>query len=970
MEGVDMQASRRILLCVALTVLFLSSMAPLAAVGGGTRTELGSSGSAASPLPRNTPRVAAPAMRSPQASPAEGGSGVSGFVRVLDAAAGDGAQASLAQPSLPVQSGWNALNVGDDVSVNGVAYFPPDVQVAAGPTDVVEMVNLVMGVYTKQGAQVSMSSLVTLFNSGSDFISDPKVQYDAASARWFATVTDVTRGQVLMAVSGSSDPTASWHVTPIPSSSTHECLDQPILGVGTATVIVSVNVFSQTKNNPCTTPYVGAQYWVVNKTDLVNGVAAPAMNASAVDVNEGSIHPVQMEGSSAVHYMVSTYWPGTATTSSTLHFFTVSGTPPAAVTVSITSRSMPTAAMPPPASQAGTGRTIDTADLRISDAAWAAGKLWLGFDEACLSDATRACIRMVEYDTATSTILQDFDIDVAGKDVFYPAFRMDGTGGLVVVFGYSSSTDYPGIMATGRLSGDLADTLQPPSVVALGTGPENPSGCSGTCRYGDYFGAGLDPSNASLVWMAGEFGTPSGWSTHIFASGVKAALTLDYQVVGGGSGYPVPTLSYTSNAAVLTVPLTASPTAYYADPGTPWSVTPILENPASRSETWGIDTLAADQPYAGIANASLAVTYTYYHQYSVRLGYAVHGWNPQLALPAAKVNVTVFGRPVSVFAGAVYDLDAGTTFTYENPLSVSTASDRVLTEGATTGTVTGALNLTLEYYHQYRVTFVYLLAAAGASSSPTVQYFNFGSNTSAQLNATVWADAGQSYVYASSLTSGGGSVRIGAGSDAVGTVTAAGTITVVYHLQFLLRVFVEPGSLGDSVRGAGWYDAGSVAFLTATAPGGWEFVSWSGDAAGADANVSVTMSAPGNVTAVFYPGLTIVAGDGGSVAYRYGAFSGVVPAGASVTVYAPVGTAVTLTAQPSSWTDVFVSWGGAGGGAAENLSFTLSGPVTVSASFGTNVLVIAGLVGGVLAAILAAFALILATRRRRRPPPA
>ncbi len=940
-------------MCGALVVVFLlASLAPLATGSLAAPAAVSGPGAAASSAGlRVAPRLASPYVplapdRSVPAAPAT---------------------AAVQQTALPVQAGWDALHYGTD---GGLAdpYYPPDVQVAAGPTYVVEMVNLLMGVYTKQGATVSISSLVTLFNSGSDFISDPKIQYDAASARWFASLTDVTSGQVLTAVSYTSDPTGAWHLARIPSTSTGECLDQPILGVGTTTVILSVNVFSQTKNNPCTTPYLGAQYWVVSKTDLMNGAAAPATYASAVDGNEGSIHPVQIEGASADHYMVSTYWPGTATTSDTLHLFTVSGTPPAAVTVTVTSLSMPTAALPPPASQLGTSHTIDTADIRISDAAWEAGTLWLGFDEACLSDATRACIRMVQIDTTAGTILQDFDIDVAGKDVFYPAFRMNETGGLVVVFGYSSSSDYPGILATGRVAGDPPNTLQPPSIVVTGTGPENPSGCSGTCRYGDYFGAGLDPSNGSLVWLAGEFGTASGWSTHVFASGVKLSLVFAYRVVGGGSGYAAPTLSYQVSGAFHTVPLTTVPTAYYPDVGSSWSVTPVLENTTSPGEYWSLNTRSAAQPYTGVANASLALTYTYYHAYSVRLGYDVPGWNTGSALPAASVNATVAGQPVTLPAGQLYVLDAGTTYTYENPLPISNSTDRFMSDGPTTGTVTGVLNLTVHYYHQYQVTFEYSVGAAGAASVPAVTYVRFGTNTSVQPNATVWADAGSAYAYTGSLTSDSGGVRIGAGSGAVGTVSAPGTIRVAYRLQYLLSVGVEPGSLVGSVSGAGWYDAGAAASLVAAAPGGWKFMGWSGGISGSGANVTVPMDAPTNVTALFYPGLTIVAGDGGSVAYAYGTVSGVVAAGSSLTIYAPAGTAVTLTAQPSSATEAFVAWGGGVGGASTTLTFTLNVPLTASAAFGTNVLVVAGIGGGVVAMILAVALLVLVARRRKRPP--
>ena len=450
---------------------------------------------------------------------------------------------------------------------------------------------------------------------------------------------------------------------------------------------------------------------------------------------------------------------------------------------------------------------------------------------------------------------------------------------------------------------------------------------------------------------------------------MKATLLFDYQVVGGGTGYSTPTVSYESNGALLHVPLTVTPTAYYADPGTPWSVTAVLINLASPDETWPLDTGAANPPHAGTANASLTATYAYYHQYAVRLGYDVQGWGGSIPLSAPMVNVTRFGQATRVPAGSGYGLDAGTTYAYENPLAMSTGNDRVATAGPANGTVTGALNLTVHYYHQFLVTFDFVLEAAGVGSAPTVHYFRFGANTSVQANATVWADAGRPYAYAPSLTTGTGEVRIGADGGAVGDITAAGTITVAYRLQYLLTVFVVPGGLAGNVSGAGWYDAGSSATLTATVPEGWQFVGWSGAASGSGPRITVAMAAPANVTALFYAGLTITSGDGGSVGYSYGAFTGLVPAGGSVTIYVPVGTAVTLIAQPSSWTETFASWHGAPGGGAEQISFTMNGPRTVAAAFGMNVLAVAGAAGGVAAVLLAVLLLVLVARRRRRRPP-
>lgn len=867
--------------------------------------------------------------------------------------------------STDILAGWDALHLGTNSGIpNG--WVPPDVIVAAGPDHVVEMVNLLIGVYSKNGRLVKVSALASFFNSGNDFISDPKIQYDPGSGRWFASVTDIAASQVLLAVSTSSDPSGTWHLYKVPNAATGECLDQPILGVGTATVIVSVNVFTlvTSPSLACVSPYLGAQYWVLNKGNLTAGVPSPAVYASTMDPLEGSIHPAQIQGLSADNYMIATYWPGTATTSNVLHLFTVSGTPPAPVTVTVASLSMPTASLPPAASQLGTKSSLDAGDIRVSDAAWAGGRMWLGFDEACLSDAARACIRLVQIDTGARTILQDFDIDVAGKHVFYPALRLDGAGDLGVAFGYSSPTDFPGIMVSGRVFADPVNTFQTPSVVVAGNGSEQ-TGCqSGLCRYGDYFGASLDPANASVIWFGGEIGTPSGWSTHVFAASVKAQLSYAYQVTGGGNGYGPPTVSFVHGGQPGKTVLGTTPSTILVDPGSAWSVVRQLVG-SSSGEIWAVNGSAGAPPASGVANASASEIFDYFHQYRATLDFAVIGGGLSFGNPS--VSVTVFGVPTPEAVPGTFFLDAGTAYAYPTLLSGSTSLERWRTTSASNGTVLGAFSLSADYYHQVRVNFTFTVLGASVGPVPQVHYSSLGTAVSVGLNATAWADSEAGYAYDSALAGASSTVRWGAGANGNGTVTVPGTISVLYREQFLIAVSSDPAALASFVTGSGWHDAGSSVTFSVAATGGWRFDRWSGDASGTAASITLTVQRPFNVTAVFDAGLTITAGDGGSISYAYGSTSGTVPAGTSLTIYVPVGTAVTLTAAPASFSQAFGEWSGAASGTAGTTTVQVTAPGTVTGSFGLNVLLIAGLSVALVAVILAVVLVVILRRRRRRP---
>ncbi len=856
---------------------------------------------------------------------------------------------------------WDALHYGTNGGISN-GWVPPDVILSAGPTYVVEMVNLLMGVYTKSGTQVQLTDLAVFFNSGADFISDPKVQYDSGSGRWFATVTDVTTSSVLLAVSGSSDPTGPWHHFTIAGSA---CLDQPILGVGTSTVIVSTNDFSSCTSSPFT--YVGAQYWVLNKADLVAGSVSPGTFVSTPDPNEFSIHPAQIEGASAQQYMVSAYWPGAQTTSNTLHLFTVSGTPPAAVTVSVTSLSMPTAAVPPPAPQLGSKNTIDTADIRVSDAVWLGGTLWLGFDEACLSASSRACIRLVQIDTAAGTLLQDFDIDVAGRDVFYPGLRVDGSGALAVVYGYSSSTDYPGVMVSGRLPADAPNTLTPAQVVAAGSGPESPGSCKTTCRYGDYFGAALDPGNSSIVWLAGQMGTSAGWSTHVVSVSIKAAITLTYQVVGGGTGYSSPLVSHQNGGVLTQTAFGPGPTTILVDPGTQWSVGPQLPgSSASSGEIWTLNTggLPATSGWAN-TSTSIPISFTYYHQYAISFAYTALGGTGYTDAP--RLSAVVFGAAQAFDPPARVFVDANSPYSVASQLAGSTGTERWITSSTVNGTLLGPLDLNLSYYHQVLMTFEYTVQGTATASIPSIQYSYLGAARSSPLNATVWADSQAAYAYDAALAGASPSVRWGTGANGNGTVTASGTITVLYREQFRISTSVEPASLASAVTAPAWVDAGSTVPLVATAPPGWRFDRWAGDASGTTTSLFLQAFGPLNVTAVFDAGLTITAGDGGSIGFSYGTASGIVASGSSMTIYVPVGTVVTLAASPGSSTQTFIGWSGAASGSSSPTTLHLNAPATVVGTFGPNVLIVGGLATLIVAVVLGVALVIVLRRRRKRP---
>ncbi|HVA31679.1 MAG TPA: hypothetical protein VMU58_10445 [Gaiellaceae bacterium] len=388
-------------------------------------------------------------------------------------------------------------------------------QVAAGPGFVVQMVNLAARIWTTSAGAPSQElqtvGLASLFDvAAGDRLTDPRVVYDAASSRWFASISDIDTSSVVLAVSPGPDPTGSWHTYSFAASG---CADQPRLGLADGVVVLAADVFSSCDNGFA--PLLGGELWVANKAQLVAGAAQVASTSFGPESALQSLAPVQSLSSTATEYAVSVDSPG----SRVVHLFAIDGIPPAAVQVqSVAAPAVSPLSTPPLGAEPATGvggrqPTIGTNDDRVLDSVWENGKLWLSANTGCVpsGDAElRACGRVIELATATSTVDWDTNLSVPGADVFYPAISPDGSGNLVVIYGESSAAILPQLVAVARTP---AGTFTTPVVIARSAGPYTAR------RFGDYFGAARDPSRPELVWVAGEQGLAlagtHSWSTTV-----------------------------------------------------------------------------------------------------------------------------------------------------------------------------------------------------------------------------------------------------------------------------------------------------------------------------------------------------------------------------------------------------------------------------------------------------------------------
>ncbi|MDG6910610.1 MAG: hypothetical protein JRN08_09595, partial [Nitrososphaerota archaeon] len=449
--------------------------------------------------------------------------------------------------------------------------------------------------------------------------------------------------------------------------------------------------------------------------------------------------------------------------------------------------------------------------------------------------------------------------------------------------------------------------------------------------------------------------------TFITGSLGKVALTLSYGVIGGGTTYSPPVLSYTINGAQQTTSLTGTPTTYFADSGSSWQVSGALPGSTS-TERWGTNELTT-----GTLTNSLTETIVYFHQFYTDFGYTVSGGGTGYSPP--QVQCTEFGASFVLAGGASTWIDAGSSFSYGSSLAGSSSTERWVSLNAS-GTVTQSEKVVVPYFHQFGLTLSYALAGGGSPTAPRISGTQFGKafSGSASNSSTFFLDPGTSWSVPALLPGSNSQERWISLQTTNGTVSGPVTLTVVYHHQYTLTVAAYPSAGGTTALSDSWEDAGGSVQVSQTASQGWKFEGWNGTGtgsySGSSNSSSVMMNSPIAESATFYPGLQISAGANGAVSYGFGSQKGDVQSGSSLTVFAPAGTKVLLQANPSSFLYSFTGWTQGANETKSETSVVLDSPATVKAGFSLNTIV----VGGIGAAVIAVIAVsVLALRARRRP---
>ncbi len=429
----------------------------------------------------------------------------------------------------------------------GIVYTgisPPDVTIDAGPRYVMEMVKTSWRVWDKNSGTVMESgSLASFFGTGTDIIGDQRILYDPVNKTWFASVLDQTanggKGQVWLKTSKSDDPRPQsgpgWYSPSVKLDETqYNCLDQPSIGTSDGVVVISAYAFLS-----CLTGGPGAaRVWVIKKADLMSGSSTPQKQLFSGPDGAGymiraakSLSPTKTLYLMRIGNLGNDRHGDCDSSTRTGYMYTVTGVPPsAAFSTNPPSIDLMEWMFPAPyAQQNGTSWVLDTGGCQPQSVTWRSGSLWFGVGSRCSFYSTLNCIGLYQILTANSYVASHkmYGDSLGIQSYFYPALQVDQSGNLAVIFGYSSSGDYPGLKFTfWKLGDQLTGSPQTPTLLQAGssyfyvnTEADRACDIGSYCRYGDYFGAGMDP-NGYTVWIAGEFAkdtTQHTWSTEIAA---------------------------------------------------------------------------------------------------------------------------------------------------------------------------------------------------------------------------------------------------------------------------------------------------------------------------------------------------------------------------------------------------------------------------------------------------------------------
>ncbi len=449
---------------------------------------------------------------------------------------------------VPVAIGQNFTASTYNVDVTSL---PPDPNGAVGPQHFVEFINGAFAVYTKtNGANVKRVtdlhfwSTAGVLVSPDDAVTDPRIIYDPAVQRWFASMVDASQSAVdptvnandfLFAVSDGADPTGTWHGFLFQADpDTGYFADFPTLGVDGGAVYLSGDFFHGM------TTAEGPGLVSIPKADLL--AAAPTVtNRTWFGImgyaQRGQVlqPAICLDGSTSGNILAVTDIGNDSSAHSNLVSFAVqnAGGPKASLTaasfIQTASWAVPDNAdfgqpLLTPTQPDGTTALMAN-DARLSAKVYAVGGVLYAVNNTELNG--RIAIRWYRVRAADNMLLESGTIADPDLDFFFPSIAANPYGVVAIAFNGCGPGTFVGCFAL------VGQTIN--GVTTFGTRLLLQSGATsyhgddevlaevlGTppfSRWGDYSATSVDPNDPNRFWTILMFPSDAAnadvWSTQI-----------------------------------------------------------------------------------------------------------------------------------------------------------------------------------------------------------------------------------------------------------------------------------------------------------------------------------------------------------------------------------------------------------------------------------------------------------------------
>ncbi len=413
----------------------------------------------------------------------------------------------------------------DDIPMVDSLYIviPPDCGGAVGPLKILSGLNNNYRVFNKaDGSVVSTVGTATFWAPSGETalngLTDPRTLYDPYNNRWIAVMQTVTSGagDILLAVSQTSDPNGSWLEYRFPIGFT---IDFPIVGFNKNWISISINRYSNLG------AFQRGINFVVDYGQARAGTGTGTLFTQAANSHFCSAPAVTYSATEDTLFVIThlsstggTYSVDLITGTPSVPVYTVGGT----LTRPGGGWAQPTSpksqVLPQSAPNSGTSSCIPTCVIETQDSqvrsapVYRAGTMYytqtIGLPLAAMAHTAVQWTKIttsggfvdggrIEDPTATASN--------GGKWYAFPHIAVSSLGDFIIGYSQFSSAQHPSAGYSMHLNADGAGTLRDPLIYKAGEDYYHKDFGSGRNRWGDFSQAQVDPTDDRTLWVVQEY---------------------------------------------------------------------------------------------------------------------------------------------------------------------------------------------------------------------------------------------------------------------------------------------------------------------------------------------------------------------------------------------------------------------------------------------------------------------------------